>query len=1120
MGLTALRKEAPRTAAAIKPAEQQQSAFRRLAPVPVSPALSDYDPPPIRLGRSEALDRSADSPQPLNLSSLAVSSPHDSAEKEASSTAAKIVRMPSRADSPTYLSTATNTVFRLVKPARDHEHLQIKERGSALSRSALTIPLIARSASQATIQRQTSKTARTGTRVAANIHRSMSGGEPLPIGVRQFMEPRFGADFGNVRIHKTGKAAALNNELSARAFTTRNHVFFGQDKFKPDTHEGKELIAHELTHTIQQGAAVQRAPQPVGVQRAADVPIVHRSEEPHVAERQTSKIQRGFLSDLGIPDPLDWLAGKANIIPGFRMFTIILGVNPINMSSVDRSAANILRALIEFMPGGGLVTQALDNNGVFDKAATFVQQQVEALGLAGSAIKAAVDEFIAGLDLPGDLLHPAATWARAERIFTGPIDQLKDFAVGLVTGIVALVKEAILKPIAKLAEGTNGYALLKAVIGKDPITDEPVPQTAEAILEPFLKLIGQEEIWENMQKSGAISKAFAWFQSALSELMSFVNEIPGLFVATFESLELADIILVPRAFAKLANVFGDFLGRFTSWVGDKIWKLLEIIFDVVKLGSFAYVKKTGAALKSILQNPLPFVGNLVKAAKLGFQNFGNNFLDHLKAGLLDWLTGSLPGVYIPKALTLIEFGKLALSVFGISWAQIRGKIVKVLGPNGEMIMNGLEAAFDVIKALATGGPAAAWEVIKEKLNDLKDTVVSGITDLVVDAVVTKAIPKLLAMFIPGAGFISAIVSIYDTVKVFVEKISKIIAVVTAFIDSIVAIAGGAIGAAASRVESILAGLLSLAINFLAGFAGLGKVASKIMGVINKLRSKVDKAIDAAIAWIVAKAKALFKSLFGKKADDKRTDKEKERDLKAAVEAGEALLKNQKLTSKQVNSKLQGIKKSYKLTSLAVVKESEAKDSETDYIQGEINPLLKSPTVVKHKSVADQVAPVIVGTALQVQNDGNWYGGAVDEFADDLQTVWCSVKGAKITRRGFSVSVFIASYINDGNTVVRKPPAVEAYDREKHYGHTPTEADRTHFGAGPDDVVDHNPPLVERYYKGDPMYGGKPGKDLSPAERLASGKNRAMMKLQPKLESHGQGGKMSAYSKEQRKKLGL
>jgi hypothetical protein len=107
--------------------------------------------------------------------------------------------------------------------------------------------------------------------------------------------------------------------------------------------------------------------------------------------------------------------------------------------------------------------------------------------------------------------------------------------------------------------------------------------------------------------------------------------------------------------------------------------------------------------------------------------------------------------------------------------------------------------------------------------------------------------------------------------VFVDKIAKIAAVVSAFINSIVAIAAGNIGAAAGKVESILAGLLSLAINFLAGFAGLGKVAGKIMGIVNKVRDKVDKALDMAIAWIVAKAKALFAKLFGKKDKDKKKD---------------------------------------------------------------------------------------------------------------------------------------------------------------------------------------------------------------------------------------------------------
>ncbi len=320
-----------------------------------------------------------------------------------------------------------------------------------------------------------------------------------------------------------------------------------------------------------------------------------------------------------------------------------------------------------------------------------------------------------------------------------------------------------------------------------------------------MKLIGQEEIWENIKKGNAIARAYAWFQNALSGLMGMARAIPGKIVATIQSLTFADVITVVGAFGKIVSAFVNIAGDFISWGLSTIWDLLKIIFDVVKPGLMGYIMKTGAALKSILKNPMPFLGNLVTAAKLGFTNFADHIGEHLKAGIIDWLTGSLEGVYIPKALTLIELGRFALSVLGITWMQIRGKIVKALGPKGETIMKGLELAFDVVKALVQGGVAAVWELIKEKLSDLKDQVISGIVSFVVDTIVKKAIPKIIGMFIPGAGFIPAIISIYDTIMVFVQKIAKIIQVVTAFIDGIVDIAQGNIAPAAKRVESTLAG---------------------------------------------------------------------------------------------------------------------------------------------------------------------------------------------------------------------------------------------------------------------------------------------------------------------------
>jgi hypothetical protein len=751
-----------------------------------------------------------------------VSSPHDPAEKEAAATAKTVMQTVVPESSIAYVPAGKGGFF--AKSSEIHGHagkgVFAKHKNEHLE-----------------INRKVEGPPDTSSNVSAEMQSSEISGTPLPLSVRKFMEPRFNADFSKVRIETGDKAAVMNRQVGAQAFTVGNQIYFGKDRFKPETQEGKELIAHELTHTIQQGSTIQR------------------SEDPTVTQHTPVHIQRWGIID----EALDYFADKANMIPGFRMFTIVLGVNPINMSKVDRSAANILRALVEFMPGGGLIVKALDSHGVFDKVGNWVEQQVKALGLVGSSIKQAVMDFVKSLGIK-DAANLSGVWNRAKRIFTEPIDRIIALAKSVVTGIIQFIKDAILRPIAKLAEGTRGYDLLKAVMGKDPITGDAVPQTADTLIGGFMKLIGQEEVWNNMKKANAIPRAFAWFKGAMSQLMAFIREIPSLFIKAFKSLEIADIILVPNAFAKLASVFGGFIGNFLSWAGNAVWNLLEIIFDVVSPGALGYIKKTGAALKSILKNPLPFLGNLVKAAKLGFTNFAANFGTHLKAGLIDWLTGSLPGIYIPKAFSLAEIVKFVFSVLGLSWQNIRQKLVKVVG---EPAVKAMETGFKIVVTLVTQGPAAAWEQIKEQLANLKDMVIGGITDFVVDMVVKKAVPKLIAMFIPGAGFISAILSIYDTVMVFVNKISKIIQVVTGFINSITAIAAGAIGAAASKVETTLAGLLALAINFLAGFAGLGKVADKVMGVIQKVRAPIDKALDWLINWIVTMAKKLFAKAFGK-----------------------------------------------------------------------------------------------------------------------------------------------------------------------------------------------------------------------------------------------------------------
>jgi hypothetical protein len=93
---------------------------------------------------------------------------------------------------------------------------------------------------------------------AAAIAASRGGGQPLPTGERAFFEPRMGANLGPVRIHADAQAARLSADLAARAFTVGSDVYFGGGEYRPGEGEGRRLIAHELTHVLQQRGAEQQ----------------------------------------------------------------------------------------------------------------------------------------------------------------------------------------------------------------------------------------------------------------------------------------------------------------------------------------------------------------------------------------------------------------------------------------------------------------------------------------------------------------------------------------------------------------------------------------------------------------------------------------------------------------------------------------------------------------------------------------------------------------------------------------------------------------------------------------------------------------------------------------------
>src|SRR5262245_37912138 len=90
-------------------------------------------------------------------------------------------------------------------------------------------------------------------------------GEPLAPSSRADMEPRFQFDFGKVRVHSDSKAADSARAVGARAYTVGNNIVFGGGSYAPESPAGRELLAHELAHVVQQSGS---APSPAVPLRA------------------------------------------------------------------------------------------------------------------------------------------------------------------------------------------------------------------------------------------------------------------------------------------------------------------------------------------------------------------------------------------------------------------------------------------------------------------------------------------------------------------------------------------------------------------------------------------------------------------------------------------------------------------------------------------------------------------------------------------------------------------------------------------------------------------------------------------------------------------------------------
>ncbi len=271
---------------------------------------------------------------------LTVSSPDDPQEKEADAVADQVMRMPE----PSIMAAADNRDEEKVQKKEEEEKVQPKPQAEPQARITPSIPTISRMEQEGQVSTKFyaklyrsaeeghAEDPGTGTvgitsgyinckhtgqfpsdiiqrngrgpptgqiPLEQSLASSKGGGSALPGDTRQFMETRFNADFSGVRIHTDATARSMSGSIHAQAFAHGNDIYFNEGKYAPHTEAGGTLLAHELTHTIQQGASSTKGSTPNTV-------------APKIISRKNT-IHR---SAAGVPEQLTNAVAKAKTVEG------------------------------------------------------------------------------------------------------------------------------------------------------------------------------------------------------------------------------------------------------------------------------------------------------------------------------------------------------------------------------------------------------------------------------------------------------------------------------------------------------------------------------------------------------------------------------------------------------------------------------------------------------------------------------------------------------------------------------------------------------------------------------------------------------------------------------------
>ncbi|MFI7496032.1 hypothetical protein ACH9D2_15120 [Kocuria sp. M4R2S49] len=379
---------------------------------------------------------------------------------------------------------------------------------------------------------------------------------------------------------------------------------------------------------------------------------------------------------------------------------------------------------------------------------------------------------------------------------------------GVISGVATIVGDDLTKAKQRIAKGR---AEIASYVGSLPADLQKVGAEATKEIDDRF---GQLEADVNAKQESVVDALATKYVESRQALDSRIEELQAANKGLVDKA-IGAIKAIVNTIRELAAMLKNVLSRAAGVVGD------------------------------IIKNPIGFLGNLIAGVKGGILRFKDNILDHLRKGLMGWLFGALAegGIELPDTFDLKGVVKLLASLFGLTWARIRARIAKQIG---EPAMAAVEKGVEIFQLIATQGVAGLWQLLVEKIGNIKDMILEKVQDFVVTKVITAGITWLISLLNPAAAFIKACKLIYDVVMFFVNNAARIAKFVDTIIDSVADIVRGNVGGVVAKIENVLGQMVPILIGFLASVLGLGSIGQKIREIVTALQKPVKQALDFVI----------------------------------------------------------------------------------------------------------------------------------------------------------------------------------------------------------------------------------------------------------------------------------